>query len=287
MARVGERTADAPLPVPDGGWPRLLRRAVAVGALWAVAVFVIAAAALPLMDPQCTSTDTGRVCPSDLVPAISHLFDVRWPALPEAWVVPAVAVPMMCGVGTALFLGHDQPWAATGGAPAVVGELAGVVGAGVGLLIAGPGFVHPAIAAGITGLGALLVALGLLGLRGFRRALRRRHARHLRLTHLRAHGTRTVAAITQIDWRGGYRSGDPVLTVTARLGGSAGARETTARMAVARERAPIVGGTVIVIHEDEEGHPTGVDVLMEPDPHGARDPDARKKYPPAPSESPS
>ena len=153
--------------------------------------------------------------------------------------------------------------------------------------MAGPGFTRPLVALSITGAGVLLIALGLLGVRGFRNALQRRHALHQRRGALTQHGTCTVATITELVWEQRYLDEDPVFTVTATLGTAPDARMITDELCVPREQAPIVGGTVIVIHDDQTGHHTGIDVLIEPDPGGLRDPDALEKYPKAPEQSPS
>ncbi|MFC0674319.1 hypothetical protein [Brachybacterium hainanense] len=284
------------LPRPDGGWPHLLRQVVAVVLLWAIAAFLIAAAGLPLMDPQCYSDSPsgGEVCPLDPDPVLTHLFDARWPAVPEPVTVTVSLAAVFAGIGLAIHLDTSEPWSERGDAPTAAGLIAGVLGAGLGLLIAGPGFLDPRVAIGITALGALLLLLGLLALRAFLRALRRRYARHLRREHLRGRGTRTIATITGLVWTERYRryggqedDGDPIFAVTARLGRASGARTVAEELAVPRADAPVVGGTVIVIHDDEHAHETGIDVLLEPDPDGLRDPDALVKYPPAPESSPS
>jgi len=214
------------LPVPDGGWPHVLRQAVAVAMLWAIATFGIAAAAMPVMDPQCYSDSDGgaQICPLHPDPVLTHLFDVHWPAVPEPVTVIGILAAMFLGIGLAIFLDTSEPWSKRGGAPTAVGLTAGLLGAGLGLLVAGPGFVHPLIAVGCTALGALVFLLGLLALRAFLRALRRRYARHLRREQLQQQGERTVATV--------------------------------------------IG-------------------LIGPDPESPRDPEALKKYPPAPESSPS
>ncbi|MFJ7085901.1 hypothetical protein ACIQU8_22035 [Streptomyces griseus] len=282
------------LPVPDDGWPHVLRQAVAVAVLWAIATFGIAAAGLPQMDPQCYSDGGAQICPLHPDPVLTHLFDARWPAVPEPVTVTGVLVTMYLGIGLALFLDTSEPWSERGGAPTAAGLTAGLLGAGLGLLVAGPGFVHPLIAVGCTALGAVLLLLGLLALRAFLRALRRRYARHLRREQLLEHGTRAVATIAELVWTERYQrysgpegEGDPVFVVTARLGEGSDARTVTEELAVPRGDAPVVGGTVIVIHDDRKVHETGITVLLQPDPEGLRDPEALEKYPPAPESSPS
>lgn len=284
------------LPVPDGGWPHVLRQAVAVAVLWAVATFGIAAAGLPLVDPQCYSDSDGgaRICPLHPDPVLTHLFDARWPAVPEPVTVTGVLVAMFLGIGLAVFLDTSEPWSERGGAPTAAGLTAGLLGVGLGLFVAGPGFVNPLIAVGCTALGALLLLLGLLALRAFLRALRQRYARHLRREQLQQHGTHTVATIAELVWTERYQrhggqedGGDPIFVVTARLGEGSEARTVTEELAVPRADAPVVGGTVVVIHDDRKAHETGITVLLESDPEGPRDPEALEKYPPAPEDSPS
>jgi len=278
------------LPVPDDGWPHVLRRAVAIAALWAAVTFGIAAAGMPLIDPQCSS-DTmggGPICPLHPDPALSRLFDARWPAVPEPLTVTGVLLALFLGIGLSLFLDTSEPWSERGGAPTAAGFTAGLLGAGLGLLVAGPGFVQPLIALACTALGALLLLLGLLALRAFVRALRRRYARHLREVQLREHGTRTVAAITGLVWAerySGSEGDEPVFVVTAEFGRGRRTRTVTERVSLPYADVPVVGGTVIVIHDDRENDETGVAVLLEPDPDGLRDPEAREKYPPAPENS--
>ena len=277
------------LPTPDDGWAHLLRRVVAVFSLWAIAAFMFAAAGLPVMDPQCYSDSPGggRVCPLHPDPVLTHLFDARWPAVPEAVTVTVILGAVFLGIGVALFLDTSEPWSERGGAPTAAGAIAGLLGSGLGLLVAGPGFMQPLIALGITALGVLLLMSGLLALRAFARSLHRRYARHLRREHLRHHGTRTIAQVAALDWRRTYEDGDAVFAVTAAVPASAGARSVTDELCVPREDAPVLGGTVVVIHDGETGHSTGIDVLLEVDPDGPRDPDALEKYPEAPEQSPS
>ncbi|MGI6877700.1 hypothetical protein [Microbacterium sp. gxy059] len=280
------------LPRPDDGWAHVLRQAIAVAALWAVATFGIAAAGLPQIDPQCyTDSDGGaQICPLHPDPALTHLFDARWPAVPEPVTVSATLAALFLGVGLVLFLDTSEPWSERGGAPTAAGHIAGLLGAGLGLFVAGPGFLDPLVAIGITALGALLLLLGLLDLRAFVRALRRRYARHLRREHLLAYGTRTLAAITELVWTeryGGADGDEPVFVVTARFGKRSRARTVTDELSVPRADAPVVGGTVIVIHDGRESHATGIDVILERDPEGLRDPDALERYPEPPESSPS
>ncbi|WP_300267702.1 hypothetical protein [Microbacterium sp.] len=216
----------------------LLRPVVATFSLWAIAAFMIAAAGLPQMHPQCYSDSPtgGRVCPLHRDPVLTHLFDVRWPSVSEAVTVSVILVAMLLG---------------------------------------------------ITVLGAVLLLLGLLGLRAFLGALRRRYSRHLRREHLREHGNRTVARITCLGWQQAYQNDDAVFTLTAQFSTKEGIRSVTDELCVPRKDAPVLGGTVVVIHDDEAGHPTSIDVLLEMDPDGLRDPNALEKYPPAPEASPS
>ena len=277
------------LPVPDNGWPHLLRRAVAVAGLWAVAAFGLVAAALPQIDPQCYSDSPsgGKVCPLTRDPALNHLFDTRWPPIPEAWAVSVILLSMFLGIGLSLFLDTSELWSKSGGAPTAVGLVSGLLGTGLGLLVAGPSFVHPLLALGFIGLGAVLIMLGLLAVRGFRRALQRSHARHLRREHLRIRGTRTAGTITSLRWEQTHHDDDAIFTVTATFAAGAGTRAVTEDLCVPRQDAPLIGGTVIVIHDDQEHHRTGIDVLLEADPDSLRDPDALEKYPEAPESSPS
>jgi hypothetical protein len=280
------------LAVPDAGWPHVLRQAIAIAVLWAIATFGIAAAALPLVDPQCYSDSDGgaQICPLHPDPVLTHLFDVRWPAVPEPVAVIGILAAMFLGIGLAIFLDTSEPWSERGGAPTAAGHTAGLLGAGLGLFVAGPGFVHPLIAVGCTALGALLILVGLLALRAFVRALRRRYARHLRREQLQEHGTRTAATITGLLWTeryGGSEGDEPVFVVTARLGPGPDARTVTEELTVPRADAPVVGGTVIVIHDDREAHPTGIAVILELDPEGLRDPEALTTYPHPPEGSPS
>lgn len=271
------------LPVPDDGWRRLVQRATAIAVLWAIATFSIAVAAMPVIDPECYSdTDGGgQVCPLHRDPALTHLFDVRWPPVPAAVTVSVILVAILLGIGLAILLDTSEPWSEQGGAPTAAGGIAGLLGAGLGLLVAGPGFFHPLIALGTIVLGALLFLLGLLGLRAFRRALHRRYARHLRREHLRDHGTRIVATITEVTWEETYPDGDALFTVTAAFTTATGARLVIETILVPRADAPVVDGTVVIFHDDERAHPTGIDVLLEADPNGQRDPDALEKYPDA------
>ena len=280
-----------PLPTPDDGWTHLLRSAITVAVLWAISGFALTALLLPGIDPQCSSDSGTGVCPLDPDRAITHLFDAAWPQIPELWgiAVVVVVVSMLLGIAIALVIDTSAPWSKTCGTrtPPIAGFLAGLLGCGLGLLVAGPGFTRPLVALSITGAGVLLIALGLLGVRGFRNALQRRHALHQRRGALTQHGTCTVATITELVWEQRYLDEDPVFTVTATLGTAPDARMITDELCVPREQAPIVGGTVIVIHDDQTGHHTGIDVLIEPDPGGLRDPDALEKYPKAPEQSPS
>lgn len=280
------------LPRPDDGWAHVLRQAIAVAALWAIAAFGIAAAGLPQMDPQCYSDSDGgaQICPLHPDPALTHLFDARWPPVPEPVTVSVILVALFAGIGLAVFLDTSEPWSTRGGAPTAAGAIAGLLGAGLGLFVAGPGFLTPLVMVGITALGALLLLLGLLALRAFLRALRRRYARHLRREQLLAHGTRAAAVITGLLWTeryGGTDGDEPVFAVMARLGSGRGARTVRDELSAPRADAPVVGGTVIVIHDDQESHETGIAVLLELDPEGLRDPDALEKYPTPPEGSPS
>jgi len=279
------------LPVPDDGWPHVLRRAIAIAALWAAATFGIAAAGMPLTDPQCYSDTEGgaTICPLNPDPVLSHLFDARWPPVPEAVTVTGVLIALSLGIGICLFLDTSEPWSERGGAPTAAGLTSGLLGAGLGLLVAGPGFVHPLVALGCTALGALLLVFGVLALRAFTRALRRRYARHLRLEYLREHGRRTVASITGLVWTErciGRDDDEPVFTVTAEFGRGRRRRTATGQLSMPYADVPVVGGTVIVIHDDRESHETGAAVILETDPDGLRDPEAREKYPSPPEDSP-
>lgn len=275
------------LPVPDGGWSHLLRSVIAVGLLWATAAWAATALLLPRMDPQCYSNDVARICPLHPDPALTHLFDSAWPQVTELWGFLVVVVPMVSGIGIALFIDTSEPWAEAGGAPPVTGSLSGLTGTGLGLLIAGPGFARPLVVLGIAGGGLLLMVLGLLGVRRLREELRRRAAAHERRARLEEHGTRTIARITALEWQQAYRDDDPVFTVTAAFGPAPDARTVTGELCVPREDAPVVGGTVVVVHDEERGHPTGIDLLLSADPDGLRDPEALEKYPEAPKGSPS
>ena len=280
------------LPVPDDGWPHVLRQAVAVAVLWAIATFGIAAAGMPVMDPQCYSDSPGaaQVCPLHPDPVLTHLFDARWPAVPEPVTVTGILAAMFLGIGLAILLDTSEPWSERGGAPTAAGLTAGLIGAGLGLLVAGPGFLHPLIAAGCTALGALMLVVGLLALRAFLRALRRRYARHLRREELQQQGTRTVATIIGLVWTGRYsgtEGDEPVFVVTARFGQGSETRTVAEELSVPRADAPVIGGTVIVVHDDRVAHESGITVLLELDPGGPRDPEALTKYPPAPESSPS
>ncbi|WP_449276729.1 hypothetical protein [Leucobacter sp. GX24907] len=275
------------LPVPTDGWPHLLRMAGSVTAGWAIAAFTIVAFLLPGVDPQCQSANETTVCPQHPDPALTHLFDAYWPQIPVGWPAGIMVVSMLFAIGVAVFIDSADPWSSTGGAPQFTGLLAGILGCGVGLFVAGPGFTRPLIALAVTALGALLILLALLCMRGFRGALRRRYAVHLRRQELRQHGTRTVATITELVWERRYLNDDPVFTVAARLGDAPGARIVSDELCVPSEQAPVVGGTVVVIHDKHTDHPTDVTALIEADPAGLRDPNALEKYPPAPEDSPS
>lgn len=277
------------LPVPDNGWAHLLRQLIAVAILWAIGAFMMAAAALPQMDPECytDSPAGGRVCPLDRDPVLTHLFDVRWPAVSEPVTVTVILAAVFVGIGFSIFLDTSEPWSKRGGAPTAAAAIAGLLGGGLGLLVAGPGFIQPLLALGITALGALLIALGLLALRAFLRALRRRYAQHLRREYLHEHGTRAVATITDLVWQLTYSDDDALFTLTAEIDTGISSRSVTDDICVPRAEAPVLGGTVVVIHDEETDHPTGVDFLLEPDPDGLRDPDALEKYPEAPPQSES
>ncbi|AXK35347.1 hypothetical protein DVA86_24570 [Streptomyces armeniacus] len=112
--------------MPDGGWPHLLRTAVAAAMLWAIAGFAMTALLLPRIDPQCSSGPGARVCPMDPDPAISHRFDPAWPRIPELRGAAVLVVSMLPGVAIALFIDTSAPWPKTGGAPPVAGFLAGL-----------------------------------------------------------------------------------------------------------------------------------------------------------------
>ena len=278
------------LPVPDEGWGHFLWRIGANAALWAIAAFMIAAAALPQIDPQCYTDSPGgcRVCPLTPDPLQNHHLDLRWPAIPEAVTVSVVLLALLLGIGLSTFMDTSEPWSERGGAPTAAGMISGMLGGGLGLLVAGPGFINPLIALGITAVGALLIVLGIVALRAFLRALRRRYARHLRREHLSGRGTRAVATITALAWEHVYQGDDPVFTVTAEFDVGGSTRSVTGELCVPREEAPVLEGTMVVVHDDDEpDHPTGIDVLLERDPDGLRDPDALEKYPRAPDPSPS
>ncbi|MBB4134000.1 hypothetical protein [Gordonia humi] len=83
-------------------------------------------------------------------------------------------------------------------------------------------------------------------------------------------------------WERRYLDDDPVFTVAARLGDSPEAHVVSEKLCILREQAPVVGGTVVVIHDQHTDLPTGVTVLIEADPAGLCDPEALEKYPPAP-----
>lgn len=275
------------LPTPDGGWPHLLRLLAAVTALWAIAAFAAAAFLVPGMDPPCCARPNESACPRDSDPALTHLFAAAWPPVSEGWVAAVMFPAMVLAIGIAVFIGTSDPWSKTGGGPDAADVLATLTGIGIGYVVAGPGFSHPLIAVGVTGLGAVLITSALIGARALGRTLRRRFAVHQRIAHLRARGTREVATVRGFDWQEIYRDDEPIFTVTAVLVNRPRGREVTGELRVPRIQAPLVDGTVIVVHDDHAGHPTGVDFLIEADPRSPRDPEALEKYPETPESSPS
>ena len=256
-------------------------------ALWAIATFAAAAFLVPGMDPPCCARPNESACPCDSDPALAHLFAAAWPPVSEGWAAAVMFPAMVIAIGIAVFIGTSDPWSKTCGGPNVADALATFGGIGVGLVIAGPGFSHPLIAVGVTALGAVLITSALVGARALGRTLRRRFAIHQRIAHLRAHGTREVATVRGFDWQEIYRDDEPIFTVTAVLVNRPRGREVTGELQVPRIQAPLVDGTVIVVHDGRADHSTGVDFLIEADPRSPRDPEALEKYPEAPESSPS
>lgn len=271
------------LPEPEGGWRGVGTQALVVAALWALAIFTITAFLLPQMDPECYTDDTGStVCPlpESRNPALAELLDVRWPPI-GSWEVLALAgalAAIFVAVGVSLFLSTNNPWSRTGGAPDLVGLQAALGGVGLGLVVAGPGFVRPISAVACVALGLIAWLLAAVACRIFVRSLQRRYAEHLRRTRLREHGRRLLADVVDVAYLpAAGTTGGSVFRVEARPRG--GGRSLVGLLQVPRPDAPVVGGTVFVYSDGAHAHPTGVDVVMDPDPESIRDAHYDERYP--------
>ncbi len=257
--------------------------AVAGAGLWAIAVGAAVALLLPLWDVECHTDAAGStICPrgQDRNPVLTGLFDSSWPAIDSPWVLALVLGPLVLGIGLGKLTLVREPWRDSGGASGLVGTLSGMAGIGVGLMVAAVGFTRWWIALSLGGLGVVACLAAGLGIGYFRWDLRHSHAAHLRRVELRERGIRTRAPVTEIEWLNTYTGEELHFNVTARLDVPPRAgRLVTEEIRVAKRDAPVVGGTVIVHSDDEESHPTGITVVMEPDPDSIRDPDAEERYP--------
>lgn len=272
-----------PLPEPDGGWRRVGTMWAVVAVLWALASFTLVAFVNPLMDPECYSDGTGTtICPlpESRDQALAGIFDVRWPSL-HGWEplgLGLAILSIMVAVGVSIFLSTTDPWSSTGGAPDTVGLQASLTGAGLGLIVAGSGYLRLLPALGFVGAGLLAWFLAALILRALVRSLTRRYAEHQRRTDLREHGRRLLAEVVEVRYLSAAGTTDrAVFEVMARPYGQAQVVEGL--VGAPRPDAPIVGGTVFIYADDETDHPTGVAVVMEPDPDSIRDPDFEERYP--------
>lgn len=268
---------------PEGGRRGIGTRAAAVAALWALATFTLAAFLMPQMDPECYSDGTSTtICPlpESRDPGLAGIFDVRWPPV-DGWEGLAIAVAVLSilvAVGVSIFLSTAEPWSRTGGAPDTVGLQAALAGAGLGLIVAGSGYVRPLIALAFVAAGLLAWLLAVLACRIFVRSLRLRYAEHLRRTQLREHGRRMLADVVEVRWRQSAGTTDrSIFEVTARPRGET--QTVEGLLGAPRPDAPVGGGTVFVYTDGEHNHPTGINVVMDPDPDSIRDPDFELHYP--------
>lgn len=161
-------------PVPSGGKGPFLLRAAAVFALWGVIAFTVAALAIPLMDPECYSDIGDRICPlaEDRDPNLTHLYATRWPQVDESAV--GIILLVMVGLAAALdrfFLRSWEPWPAQSYSGVHVAMICGVLGCGIGLLVAGLGFADPRMMLGVTGAGLAVIVLGGIGIRAVFRSV--------------------------------------------------------------------------------------------------------------------
>lgn len=89
------------LPIPRGGWIRVILASATVIVIWAIIAYLVAAFAIPTMDPECYSDIGSRICPldEDRDPNLTHLYDSRWPALDGMWLMLALLTSAALAVG--------------------------------------------------------------------------------------------------------------------------------------------------------------------------------------------
>ncbi len=271
------------LPAPDDGWRPLAHLTALVALSAFIAAFALTGLLLPTMDIECWSNAEGAtICPhpDSRDPRLAHLLDARWPPVGAADLAVALLAfaALLLAVGGTAFLATTSPWEGLGPGPDAMGLWVGTGGAGAGLVVAGCGFIHPLAVAAIIGAGFLLVAASALGLRHTVRVLRRRHAAHVRRNDLRERGRRSIARVVGVNWLTGAGTTDIlVFAVTAKI--RRPEREVRGILRVPREQAPIVGGSVVVFFDGNPDHPTGIAVVLEPDPRSPRHPDPWAAYP--------
>jgi len=161
-------------PVPSGGKGPFFLRTAAVFALWAVIAFTVAALAIPLMDPECYSDIGDRICPldEDRDASLTHLYVTRWPQVDES----TAGLTLLVTVGLAaaldrLLIRSWEPWPAQKYSGVHVAMICGVLGCGIGLLVAGLGFADPRMLLGVTGAGLAVTVLGGIGIRSVFRSV--------------------------------------------------------------------------------------------------------------------
>lgn len=154
------------LPIPRGGWVRVMLAAATVTVLWAIIAYLVAAFGIPIMDPECYSDIGGRICPlnESRDPNLTHLYDTRWPALDGLWVMLALLASAALAVGMdRFFLRQWEPWPHLASSGLNIGIALGTIGVGIGLLIGGAGFTDARMMLGVTGAGVLACAAGSFG----------------------------------------------------------------------------------------------------------------------------
>lgn len=148
------------LPIPRGGWIRVIL-------IWAIIAYLVAAFAIPTMDPECYSDIGSRICPldEDRDPNLTHLYDSRWPALDGMWLMLALLTSAALAVGLdRFFLRKWEPWPHLASSGVNIGLASGAIGVGLGLLIGGAGFTDVRMILGVTGVGVLTCAAGGFGM---------------------------------------------------------------------------------------------------------------------------
>lgn len=156
------------LPIPRGGWGRVILVVGAVTLLWSIIAYLVVAFAIPSMDPECYSDIGSRVCPldKDRDPNLTHLYDSRWPAMDGMWLMLALLTTAALAVCIdRFFVRYWEPWPYLASSGVNVGVVSGTIGVGIGLSVGGAGFTDIRMLLVVTVAGILAIALGGLGMR--------------------------------------------------------------------------------------------------------------------------